>query len=228
MTQKEHLYLTATSSSKEELFQLILDLQVGGFLDKYEMSWCNDFVSHNRSDILNYVIEHGVASLLSTGMAQDSIMSKAMSQQDVSFIFHGHVKNLILSDRVIIIDPYFYASEKNSLVSVAELFFKLIQPVVGDVKTIYVVSKFFDKNRVDELNKEIEFLCKKSSFIVNFFTNSFHDRFWLNPKNNRGFVVGTSLNGIGKKICLVGKIEEKDVCELINLLRVDGFNFLKN
>lgn len=38
-----------------------------------------------------------------------------------------------------------------------------------------------------------------------------HDRFWICVENVKGFIMGTSLNGIGKKICRVDNLIEEEV-----------------
>ncbi|MBR1437503.1 MAG: hypothetical protein IJ587_03100 [Synergistaceae bacterium] len=46
--------------------------------------------------------------------------------------------------------------------------------------------------------------------------NDCHDRFWLCPESKRGFCMGTSLNGIGKKIWRADMLEQDEVEMLVN------------
>ena len=48
-------------------------------------------------------------------------------------------------------------------------------------------------------------------------TDQFHDRFWIDPENGSGIVMGTSLNGIGKKIALIDHLSSSDVAEIAGL-----------
>jgi len=56
--------------------------------------------------------------------------------------------------------------------------------------------------------------------------DEFHDRFWIFIEKNAscpfGFVIGTSLNGTGKRITLVSLIPEKDLKDLCNFLTLDN------
>jgi hypothetical protein len=53
--------------------------------------------------------------------------------------------------------------------------------------------------------------------IKDVITDEFHDRFWIDPDNLKGIVMGTSLNGISKKICLVDHISSADVRQIVEL-----------
>ena len=54
--------------------------------------------------------------------------------------------------------------------------------------------------------------------------NEFHDRFWVGIDNRKGVVLGTSLNGIGKKIALVDILKESDVDAIIDELKIAGLD----
>lgn len=41
-----------------------------------------------------------------------------------------------------------------------------------------------------------------------------HDRFWYCPETQKSIVFGTSLNGIGKKICRIDELTELETGEL--------------
>ena len=41
-----------------------------------------------------------------------------------------------------------------------------------------------------------------------------HDRFWYCPETQKGVMFGTSLNGIGKKICRIDELSDLEVKEL--------------
>ncbi|OOE39103.1 hypothetical protein BZG06_15875, partial [Salinivibrio kushneri] len=62
--------------------------------------------------------------------------------------------------------------------------------------------------------------CNSKLLVRDIITNDFHDRFWINPVNQKGLIVGTSINGIGKKISLVDKLQDQDVEVILNELKV--------
>ena len=39
--------------------------------------------------------------------------------------------------------------------------------------------------------------------------NDFHDRFWLTPDNG-AFTVGTSVSGMGKRVCCIAPLDSDD------------------
>ncbi len=48
-------------------------------------------------------------------------------------------------------------------------------------------------------------------------TDDFHDRYWIDVENTKGVMVGTSLNGIGKKIAMIDHANAADTREIIRL-----------
>ena len=45
-----------------------------------------------------------------------------------------------------------------------------------------------------------------------------HDRFWICPESKNGFLMGTSLNGIGKKLCYIDRLSTEDVLCILEAL----------
>jgi hypothetical protein len=50
-------------------------------------------------------------------------------------------------------------------------------------------------------------------------SNTFHDRFWIDPISTKGFLCGTSLNGLGKRYALVDHLEPTDAADVLTALR---------
>lgn len=63
-----------------------------------------------------------------------------------------------------------------------------------------------------------EHLKKYGTTLIHKDIRDIHDRFWITKETNRGLVIGTSLNGIGKKLFYYNKIEDEDVVEVLNYL----------
>jgi hypothetical protein len=53
--------------------------------------------------------------------------------------------------------------------------------------------------------------------INDLITEDFHDRYWIDVENTKGVMVGTSLNGIGKKIAMIDHASAADTREIIRL-----------
>ena len=52
--------------------------------------------------------------------------------------------------------------------------------------------------------------------------NRYHDRFWITSTRSEGLVVGTSLNGLGKRYALVDKLAADDVHSIVSSLSQEG------
>ncbi|MEO8778611.1 MAG: hypothetical protein ABI389_08055 [Rhodanobacter sp.] len=48
-------------------------------------------------------------------------------------------------------------------------------------------------------------------------TEDFHNRYWIDGESTKGVVVGTSLNGIGKKIAMIDHARSADSREIVRL-----------
>ena len=117
--------------------------------------------------------------------------------------------------------------------------FRILKEYTSLKKVLFIVPFFNNSIKESILNSLEELgICSKLLNIRNS-DYEFHDRFWFFMMENAfspyGFVIGTSLNGIGKKITLVATIPENDLEELCDLLtsnnspyREDLKNWLEN
>lgn len=49
------------------------------------------------------------------------------------------------------------------------------------------------------------------------YSDAFHDRFWI-ANGNKGFISGTSLNGVGKRYSLIEILSEEDVTSIMDIV----------
>lgn len=79
-------------------------------------------------------------------------------------------------------------------------------------KKLYFVQK--KKNMV--MFQSIETELQNKGIILGFDQRleECHDRFWYCPETQKGVMFGTSLNGIGKKICRIDELSDLEVKEL--------------
>lgn len=175
-----------------------------------------------RDHFIDHIVEYGLSSLLSYTISMEDIASPSMAVNDIEEIFKKYVNKLVPAKRLLIIDPYFYAENSNA--NTHQLFVRLIAPVIDQLEEIHIVSNNSNGPMRTLMHTEI---TNKNSNITIFdtTTNKFHDRFWININDNKGIVVGTSLNGIGNKISIVESINEIDTQELISLAKLEGAVF---
>jgi hypothetical protein len=117
---------------------------------------------------------------------------------------------------LIITDPYFFAGEASGCTTYVDEIIWAIRLKSRSLKKLVVV---YDA-RCGE-TKPISSAIKKacSDFGVTYkktATTLIHDRFWIKDRS-AGIVVGTSLGGIGRKLCLINPIPDDDVRELLKV-----------
>jgi hypothetical protein len=93
---------------------------------------------------------------------------------------------------------------------------RLIAEIAEKLETV----TFITNGRADNKKAAMHEVLKKVTPTIRIgdvITDQFHDRFWIDAENKNGIVMGTSLNGIGKKIALVDQLSSSDVGEIAGL-----------
>lgn len=123
-------------------------------------------------------------------------------------IIKKYIDNCIaLNSTLYITDPYLFPNNYDC--DYPNLLIDLLSYTKSNVIKIITHSNYnkdlFDatKIKINKCGKEIQLFTSKQ----------FHDRFWITDKT-RGFVMGTSLNGIGKKISCINELNSVDVMEI--------------
>lgn len=110
---------------------------------------------------------------------------------------------------LLIIDPYLFC--KNS----KDDYKKLLQNILiqSQCRSLKIIT---DKSNYDEsFFRETEKVINKSIQLID--TRDFHDRFWI-ANECKGFISGTSLNGVGKKYSSINIMDEEDVKDIIKIV----------
>lgn len=144
---------------------------------------------------------------------------KGDDKNKILYHLQRHLDNVIVGDGLIIIDPYFFAPTKD--VDYENFVIELVQKYLNKLLSLTFITNSF---KVDLLLRSRIYsgIQSVNSSIQLFHSQSdiFHDRFWLSKPRNRGMFMGTSLNGIGKKYCLVDYIDFTDT-DAINQVLTD-------
>lgn len=120
--------------------------------------------------------------------------------------------------QLLIIDPYFF----DGGIETIDLFIKIFEKSNLNPFFLKIISRenLGNKNK-SKIEENIRIFKDKifHQFGIDVEiqkTDEFHDRFWLGIESEIGILMGTSLNGLAKKICLVHEIEKQDVKEILS------------
>ncbi|MCC5901620.1 MAG: hypothetical protein JJT87_06810 [Halomonas sp.] len=210
------LYLSVSRKQEGDLSDFIDELYKHEIVEDYIVNIVSDPVFYFRDDFVNEVVKNGFGSMLKPSIVMDDITTPSMHFDDVEKVFHKFVETLKPIEVLFVVDPYFYP-KKLDVDEVSKKFVGLISPIVNELKEIVVISNGKNKSSVFSYIDNLQ-VVNKMLKVSNYFSEKFHDRFWLNAEGGRGIVVGASINGIGKKISLVDKLARSDVQKILNEL----------
>ncbi|CAA6820883.1 MAG: Unknown protein [uncultured Sulfurovum sp.] len=122
-------------------------------------------------------------------------------------------------NKLTIIDPYFFKYDSQLSLTRGVM----VETLEGfsSLRTLEVVtSSNYQVGKKEKLEEEILDVVPNLDRINIIHVNSFHDRFWI-MNDEKGFVVGTSLSGMGKKHFFVqdNYLSENDIRVLLSLYR---------
>jgi len=210
---EKKLILSISKKTNEDLSNFIGELHKHKIVDNYNVDIIPDPVIYFRNDFINEVVNNGFGSMLNFTVTMDAITTPSMHIDDIERVFHKFVAHLKPINHLLITDPYFYP-KLIDVDTIATKFIQLIDPIINEIDKITVVSNGKNKSSINRYIKNLKKANPKIQ-LENYITQDFHDRFWLNPTVKKGIVVGTSINGIGKKISLVDTLNAVDTSQVI-------------
>lgn len=197
----------------EEFHEL---LYKSGILDNYNVFQVPFPVYEFADEFLDHVSNNGFESLFNYTISMEDITSPSMTINKVEEIVCKFVMRLDASERLLIIDPYFYAP--SNATNTVDIFSRLLSSVSNNLNEITIVTNGRKIDTKAAMHTAIKSI-RQNITINDFSTDEFHDRFWLDPDRSIGIVMGTSLNGLGNKISLVDKLSDQDVTEIVKLAK---------
>lgn len=190
-----------------------------GISEQFDISLITSPVHVFREEFLEYIAEHGLSSLFKFNISMEDITSPSMTVNQIEIMIAKFVGKLEGARKLIVIDPYFYA--KSAKIDGCQLFLRLLRPISSDLKEICFITNGIKDDTKNDIHSGVKAI-NKSIKIQDLTTNAFHDRFWIDPDNKKGIVMGTSLNGLGNKISLVDRLCTNDVAEISKLAKKEG------
>ncbi len=210
---EKKLILSVSKKTNGDLSDFIGELHKYKIVEKYNVGIIADPVMYFRNDFINEVVNNGFSSMLNFSLTMDDITTSGMHIDEIERVFYKFIKHLKPINHLVITDPYFYP-KLDEVDIVAAKFIQLINPIINEIDKITVVSNGKNKSSINQYIKNLKKANPKIQ-LKNYITQDFHDRFWLNPTAKKGIVVGTSINGIGKKISLVDTLNSVDASQVI-------------
>lgn len=168
-----------------------------------------------EEEAINKIISGETTNTQNLSLIHEEVLWKNMTEEERSDKLLEYIKKIEgIENEIIIVDPYFFP--KNCDDEYENFIIKTIQKAKLKMLTIVV-----DKRNVNDSLRE-KIIEDAGCAVEIKYSEEFHDRFWISRNSFKCFVVGTSLNGIGKKICIIELLtdenDEKDIKEIIKMI----------
>lgn len=203
------IYVVDSKQDQVDFSELSDFLYKSGILEKFSFAMVSDPVIYFRQDFLDYISQNGMSSLFNFTLSLEDVTSKSMNINELESVILKFISKLNGASKILIVDPYLYCLDGEN-----DLFEKSIRSISEKVqRVILITSPRHIKNKIGIDNKIRTIL--PGVIIDNFTTDDVHDRFWIGMDIKKGIVMGTSFNGIGKKLALVDIISEGDIDSIV-------------
>ncbi|WP_422658929.1 hypothetical protein ACK8P5_25280 [Paenibacillus sp. EC2-1] len=168
-----------------------------------------------------YTHEQAIEAMFKSGMLTgelllEEVLWRCMSEDEKKQKILEYVSKIDADGNTLfIIDGYFFPKE----CKYDRQYFELINYVLSNsnAKSIKILTySNYNEKLYNELKSSLDSIGIAISLVT---TDDFHDRFWISSEAKKGFILGTSLNGLGKKICLIDFLKEDDVIELLETMK---------
>lgn len=190
-------------------------------LSDFEIGQIDSVVHTFKDEIVDYLLEHGFTSLVSTEPLLEHIVVRGTPDNKIIPVVQTYLDKLNIDNELIIVDPYFFAKPKNpNYISVLD---QILDKYIPSIDNLIIVTNTFS---VDNTIKNLILSTlqgKKQSLIISHKQhNDYHDRYWISGAREKGLVMGTSLNSLGNKVALVDRLNTSDVRDIVVELKNDG------
>jgi hypothetical protein len=169
-----------------------------------------------------HVLEFGLTSLMNQVQIGEALLPQASGPATANLysVLKRYMDRLAPKRSLTFIDPYFFAAKDAP--GFASILAQVLPQSVVALKQVHVVRD----SRKDSPRVEAEVRARLSGLnstltIAVHDSADFHDRFWI-VDGDRGLFVGSSLNGIGKRVCLVDFMVSQDVQAVLAELQTRG------
>jgi Cdc6-like AAA superfamily ATPase len=183
--------------------------QIGGIISAFG----NSLYNLTGLKLCNYYGEPEQSSKLAPNIniLHEEVLWKNLSFNEKLDTFKKHLSEIDgINYSITIIDPFLFpVNYNNQYVHLITEIFRL-----NNSNKITIITNQSNFNQ--ELYERIKSNLTQELNII--FNPEFHDRIWLNMEKNKAFFLGSSLNGIGNKICLIDKLNDADSKDIIDYI----------
>lgn len=207
--------------SKDNFFAKLLQNECGQrillyiFLQNYSKLKMKELDNHSLYDFgitidfhFKFHRTNATADTEDLELLHEDILWKNMNDTEKAKKFSEYLKKIDLNNgELIIIDPYFFNSDKDS-------YCNLLSSILrnSNASSIIVITNTSSGHYKSTCLNKIQ---KKINININVKDDKeYHDRFWI-ANRKKGFLTGTSLNGIGKRIALIDELDDSDTNDII-------------
>lgn len=179
-----------------------------------------------RSEFLkcvDYVTQHHEDDKVTQHHEDDKtfnfILSSSMQYTEIEKHVLKYMAKLKGVKTLVIFDIYIFGNSTGVHQSV-NLFSTIIQSISSKLEKVVFVTlnkKKFRKT-ANSFKKAIEIINPHIEIDI-IHSDVVHDRYWIDIDSKKGIIMGTSLNGIGKKLCLIDKLSKNDVSSILKEAR---------
>jgi hypothetical protein len=184
----------------------------------YESDLSRDFGVYRLSRhvlrplIQQYIIDHGLSSLFYSHMTCDAITHPGFTTDEIEAVVIGIMSKLDGVKHLLIIDAFFYDDKPECLL----LLERIVRSISSNLEKVTVITHGTRASMRPGMHNVFSTVVPGIQ-INDLVTEDFHDRYWIDIENTKGVMVGTSLNGIGKKIAMIDHANTADTREIIRL-----------
>lgn len=165
-----------------------------------------------RPHIQQHIIEYGLSSLFYNHMTCDAIMHPGFTTDEIEAVVLGIMSKLDGVKHLLIIDAFFYDDKPECLL----LLEKIVRSMSSKLEKVTIITHGKRVSMRPGIHNVFSTVVPGIQ-LNDVVTEHFHDRYWIDVENTKGVIVGTSLNGIGKKIAMIDYINFSDTREIVRL-----------
>ncbi len=142
------------------------------------------------------------------------MFEQGVETKEVAKFLSEKIRKANIKHKITIIDAYFFSDSKYSITNLMK---DILKPFRDEIDTIEIVTieHKINQNNYNRFRREFE------EFDIKIFSSQdFHDRFWI-VDDVKAFIVGASMNGIGKKHFFIQDdyLTKEDSKALLNLYK---------